>query len=118
MWFQYGGRKKYEEHLQWEMEKEALRQATAERDERNRKKREARERRRLLEKEKRLRLQTIAIQEIQRYVFSKNIYFVCSLIFTSLVNLLLQFFIIIAFPLVNVFSVKHSISKKLNSQIK
>merc|ERR1711865_1336416 len=48
------------------MEKEALRQATAERDERNRKKREARERRRLLEKEKRLRLQTIAIQEIQR----------------------------------------------------
>ena len=110
MWFQYGGRKKYEEHLQWEMEKEALRQATAERDERNRKKREARERRRLLEKEKRLRLQTIAIQEIQRYVFSKNIFFVFT-IFTSLVNLLLQFFIIRAFPLVNVFSVKHSISK-------
>ena len=77
LWFQYGGRKKYEEHLQWEMEKEALRQATAERDERNRKKREARERRRLLEKEKRLRLQTIAIQEIQRYVFSKKIYILC-----------------------------------------
>ena len=33
----------------------------------------------------------------------KKIYiFVCSLIFTSLVNLLLQFFIIRAFPLVNV----------------
>ena len=99
MWFQYGGRKKYEEHLQWEMEKEALRQATAERDERNRKKREARERRRVLEKEKRLRLQTIAIQEIQRYVFSKKIYFVCSLyllvLFTSLVNLLLQFFLFV-----------------------
>ena len=83
LWFQYGGRKKYEEHLQWEMEKEALRQATAERDERNRKKREARERRRVLEKEKRLRLQTIAIQEIQRYVFSKKNIFCVFTIFTK-----------------------------------
>jgi hypothetical protein len=66
LWFQYGSRKKYEEHLAWEEEKEALRQAIAEKYERDRLAKLAREKRRAEEREKRARLRNIATLEIQR----------------------------------------------------
>jgi hypothetical protein len=66
LWFQYGSRKKYEEHLAWAEEKEALRQAIAEKYERDRLAKLAREKRRAEEREKRARLRNIATLEIQR----------------------------------------------------
>ena len=66
LWFQYGGRKKYEEHLRWEEEKEALRQAMEEEKERRRRKKEIKERRRAEERERRERIRCLGCVEIQR----------------------------------------------------
>ena len=66
LWFQYGSRKKYEEHLAWEAEKEALRQAMAEKHERKRQAKLVRQRQRAEERERLTKIKNLAALELQR----------------------------------------------------